>query len=143
MDYLNNIEKININKNIEKETYEKEKQNKYEIENINKKIEIMNNNCNKYDKKFGEISDQIKELYNYNTTITNKLKEIDIIINSNKNEQKKLRNEIKVKASGAIQQLISDINSYYDDAIIKYYSPDYASNLLNKIDNYSSLGDIK
>ena len=51
--------------------------------------------------------------------------------------------EIKVKASGPIQQLISDINSYYDDAIIKYYSPDYASNLLNKIDNYSSLGDIK
>ena len=51
--------------------------------------------------------------------------------------------EIKVKASGPIQQLISDINSYYDDAIVKYYSPDYASNLLNKIDNYSSLGDIK
>ena len=51
--------------------------------------------------------------------------------------------EIKAKASGPIQQLISDINSYYDDAIIKYYSPDYAQNLLNKIDNYSSLGDIK
>ena len=43
--------------------------------------------------------------------------------------------EIKVKAS--------DINSYYDDAIVKYYSPDYASNLLNKIDNYSALGELK
>ena len=41
MDYINNIEKINTNKNIEKETYEKEKQNKYEIENINKKIETI------------------------------------------------------------------------------------------------------
>ena len=51
--------------------------------------------------------------------------------------------EIKVKASGPIQQLISDINSYYDDAIIKYYSPDYAQNLLNKIDNYSALGELK
>ena len=51
--------------------------------------------------------------------------------------------EIKVKASGPIQQLISDINSYYDDAIVKYYSPDYASNLLNKIDNYSALGELK
>ena len=51
--------------------------------------------------------------------------------------------EIKVKASGPIQQLISDINSYYDDAIIKYYSPDYAQNLLNKIDNYSALGEFK
>ena len=51
--------------------------------------------------------------------------------------------EIKVKASGPIQQLISDINSYYDDAIVKYYSPDYATNLLNKIDNYSALGELK
>ena len=51
--------------------------------------------------------------------------------------------EIKVKASGPIQQLISDINSYYDDAIIKYYSPDYAQNLLNKIDNYSAIGEFK
>lgn len=47
--------------------------------------------------------------------------------------------EIKVKASGPIQQLISDINSYYDDSIIKYYSPDYATNLLNKIDNYANI----
>ena len=41
--------------------------------------------------------------------------------------------EIKIKANGLIQQLISDINSYYDDAIIKYYSPDYDTNLLNKL----------
>ena len=46
--------------------------------------------------------------------------------------------EIKLKASGPIQQLISDINSYYDDSIIKYYSPDYATNLFNKIDNLSN-----
>ena len=48
--------------------------------------------------------------------------------------------EIKVNASGPIQQLISDINSYFDDTIVKYYSPDYATNLLNKIDNYQNLG---
>jgi hypothetical protein len=51
--------------------------------------------------------------------------------------------EIKLKASGPIQQLISEINSYFDDTIVKYYSPDYASNLLNKLDNYSSLGELK
>ena len=39
--------------------------------------------------------------------------------------------------------MLKDINSYYDDAIVKYYSPDYASNLLKKIDNYSALGELK
>ena len=73
-----------------------------------------------------------------------------ICLKDNKNAKKNFINgglqklqEIKVKASGPIQQLISDINSYYDDSIIKYYSPDYAQNLLNKIDNYSALGEFK
>ena len=73
------------------------------------------------------------------------LNRYEIYLKDNKEVKRNFANgelqklQIKVKASGAIQQLISDINSYYDNAIIIYYSPDYASNLLNKIDNYSSL----
>ena len=79
MQYINNIDKININKNIEKDFYEKEKQNKIELENVNKKIELINNS---YDKKIQDISEQIKEMNNYNIMLSNKLKEIDAIISS-------------------------------------------------------------
>jgi hypothetical protein len=47
--------------------------------------------------------------------------------------------EIKLKVDGPLQQLISEINSNYTDEIIKYYSPDYAAILLNKIETYSNL----
>ena len=41
--------------------------------------------------------------------------------------------ELKAKVSPKIQSLIADINSYYPADIVKYYSPDYAADLLNKI----------
>ena len=132
MQYINNIDKIKINRNIEKENYEKEKQNKYEIENINKKLEIFNNT---YDKKFEEISDKIKELYNYNTTLSNKIKEIDIIINSYKNEQKQLRNEIKKEIDELNKNINNKINNIYNNII---YEKSNNNDLIN-IDNNVSL----
>lgn len=46
--------------------------------------------------------------------------------------------ELKAKVGPKIQALITDINSYYPADIVKYYSPDYAADLLNKIG-----GDVK
>ena len=84
MQYINNIDKINLNKNLLSDNYDKEiKQNKYEIEKTNKTIETMNKT---YDKKLEEISNQIKELYDYNQTVSNKIKEIDTILSSFQND---------------------------------------------------------
>ena len=43
--------------------------------------------------------------------------------------------ELKSKVSEPLKEKIDEINSYYPDEIVKYYSPDYAANLLQKIDN--------
>ncbi len=42
--------------------------------------------------------------------------------------------ELKSKVNQKLQTLIDEINGYYHDDIVKYYSPDYAADLLNKID---------
>jgi hypothetical protein len=41
--------------------------------------------------------------------------------------------EIKNKVDPKLQTLIGEINGYYPAEIVKYYSPDYAADLLNKI----------
>ena len=41
--------------------------------------------------------------------------------------------EIKNKVDPKLQTLITEINGYYPAEIVKYYSPDYAADLLNKI----------
>ena len=41
--------------------------------------------------------------------------------------------EMKLRVSAPLQQTITDINNYYPGEIVKYYSPDYAANLLSKI----------
>ena len=93
MQYINNIDKIILNKNLLSDNCDKEiKQNKYEIEKTNKTIEIMNKT---YDKKLEEISDQIKELYDYNQTVSNKIKEIDTILSSFQNDLNKIKKRNK------------------------------------------------
>ncbi len=42
--------------------------------------------------------------------------------------------ELKSKVNAKLISLIDEINGYYPDDIVKYYSPDYAADLLNKID---------
>jgi hypothetical protein len=49
---------------------------------------------------------------------------------------KKLQ-ELKSKVSEPLREKIDSINDKYPPEIIKYYSPDYAASLLQKIDNYS------
>ena len=41
--------------------------------------------------------------------------------------------ELKMKATEKIKPLIEEINSFYPPDIVKYYSPDYAAELLGKI----------
>lgn len=45
--------------------------------------------------------------------------------------------ELRSKVSEQLKEKIDTINDEYPADIIKYYSPDYAANLLQKIDNYS------
>ena len=60
------------------------------------------------------------------------------ILKQQEEERNKKIQELKAKVGPKIQALITDINSYYPADIVKYYSPDYAADLLNKIG-----GDVK
>ena len=46
--------------------------------------------------------------------------------------------ELKQRVSEPLREKIDEINSYYPDDIVKYYSPEYASQLLSKIENFNS-----
>ena len=41
--------------------------------------------------------------------------------------------ELKSKVNDKLKTLIEEINGYFPADIVKYYSPDYAEELLNKI----------
>jgi len=45
--------------------------------------------------------------------------------------------ELKAKVSEPLKEKIDEINSNYSDEIVKFYSPDYATQLLSKIENYN------
>ena len=132
MQYINNIDKINLNKNAINDKYEKElKQNKYEIEGTNKKLDIINST---YEQKIKDISEQIKEMYDYNNTLSNKLKIIETQMSEIKNEQKNTNNKIKKE--------IEELNNYINNKIASINNNRiYAKNnndLIN-IDNNLSL----
>jgi len=44
--------------------------------------------------------------------------------------------ELKSRVSPALKDKINEINGFYPEEIVKYYSPDYAKQLLNKIETY-------
>lgn len=43
--------------------------------------------------------------------------------------------ELKPSLSEPLKEKIDEINSYYPEEIVKYYSPDYAAQLMNKLEN--------
>lgn len=45
--------------------------------------------------------------------------------------------DLKQRVSEPLREKIDEINSYYPDNIVKYYSPEYATQLLNKIENFN------
>ena len=50
---------------------------------------------------------------------------------------KKLQN-IKPANSSKLKYYIEEINNLYPPEIIQYYSPDYASTLMKKLDDYTA-----
>ena len=46
--------------------------------------------------------------------------------------------ELKTKVSEPLKEKIDEINAYYSDDLVKHYSPEYATQLLNKINNFQS-----
>ena len=132
MQYINNIDKINLNKNLLSDNYDKEiKQNKYEIEKTNKTIETMNKTC---DKKLEEISDQIKELYDFNQTLSNKIKEVDTILSSFQIDLNKIKKEVKKEIEEINNNINNKIYSIKNNIIY-----DKNNNDLINIDNNLSL----
>ena len=110
--YINNIDKINLNKSLEKENLEKEiNQYKYNIDNINQKLEFMNDENNK---KIQEISDKINE-------INIKFNEYQIV-NKNVNDKiieiKKVKEEYSVnKIDEQIKNKMEELNKMFEDKI--------------------------
>ena len=110
--YINNIDKINLNKSLEKENLEKEiKQYKYNIDNINQKLEFMNDENNK---KIQEISDKINE-------INIKFNEYQLV-NKNVNDKiieiKKVKEEYSVnKIDEQIKNKMEELNKMFEDKI--------------------------
>ena len=132
MQYINNIDKINLNKNLVSDNYDKEiKQNKYEIEKTNKTIETMNKT---FDKKLEEISDQIKELYDFNQTLSNKIKEVDTILSSFQSDLNKIKKEVKKEIEEINNNINNKIYSIKNNIIY-----DKNNNDLINIDNNLSL----
>ena len=132
MQYINNIDKIKLNKNLLSDNYDKEiKQNKYEIEKTNKTIETMNKT---FDKKLEEISDQIKELYDFNQTLSNKIKEVDTILSSFQSDLNKIKKEVKKEIEEINNNINNKIYSIKNNIIY-----DKNNNDLINIDNNLSL----
>ena len=132
MQYINNIDKINLNKNLLSDNCDKEiKQNKYEIEKTNKTIETMNKT---FDKKLEEISDQIKELYDFNQTLSNKIKEVDTILSSFQSDLNKIKKEVKKEIEEINNNINNKIYSIKNNIIY-----DKNNNDLINIDNNLSL----
>jgi DNA repair exonuclease SbcCD ATPase subunit len=132
MQYINNIDKIILNKNLLSDNYDKEiKQNKYEIEKTNKTIETMNKT---FDKKLEEISDQIKELYDFNQTLSNKIKEVDTILSSFQSDLNKIKKEVKKEIEEINNNINNKIYSIKNNIIY-----DKNNNDLINIDNNLSL----
>ena len=132
MQYINDIDKINLNKNLLSDNYDKEiKQNKYEIEKTNKTIETMNKT---FDKKLEEISDQIKELYDFNQTLSNKIKEVDTILSSFQSDLNKIKKEVKKEIEEINNNINNKIYSIKNNIIY-----DKNNNDLINIDNNLSL----
>jgi DNA repair exonuclease SbcCD ATPase subunit len=132
MQYINNIDKINLNKNILNDNYEKEiRQNKFEIEKTNKTMEIMNKT---FSTKLEEISDQIKELYDFNQTLSNKIKEVDTILSSFQSDLNKIKKEVKKEIEEINNNINNKIYSIKNNIIY-----DKNNNDLINIDNNLSL----
>ena len=143
--YINSIEKINKNKNSE--SFENQNElNKYktEINNINKKLEYIDNI---YDKKIQEISNKINEIYNNkskfkleNDNLINKINNFNAIIDKLKDEQKNNMNIINEKINEQLDSFNNSIESKINNIHISNINNEQKKNLdLDNIGNNLSI----
>ena len=143
--YIISIEKINKNKNSE--SFENQNElNKYktEINNINKKLEYIDNI---YDKKIQEISNKINEIYNNkskfkleNDNLINKINNFNAIIDKLKDEQKNNMNIINEKINEQLDSFNNSIESKINNIHISNINNEQKKNLdLNNIGNNLSI----
>ena len=143
--YINSIEKINKNKNSE--SFENQNElNKYktDINNINKKLEYIDNI---YDKKLQEISNKINEIYNNKSkfklesdNLLNKINNFNEIIDKLKNEQKNNMNIINENIKEQLNSFNNIIESKINNIQIINVNNEQKKNLdLNNIGNNLSI----
>ena len=145
LQYINNIEKINKNKNSE--SFENQNElNKYktDINNINKKLEYIDNI---YDKKLQEISNKMNEIYNNKSkfklesdNLLNKINNFNEIIDKLKNEQKNNMNIINENIKEQLNSFNNIIESKINNIQIINVNNEQKKNLdLNNIGNNLSI----
>ena len=143
LQYINNIEKINKNRSItsfENNKIDKEiSQYRYELNNLNKKIEDFDKI---YDKKIKEILNKIDDLYiqnnNFkkeNDNLTNQINDFNKILNQFKNEEKNNLNKI----NNDFKQQLNSINSSIEGRINNIHNEKKDNSYLNKLSDKLSL----
>ena len=143
MQYVNNIEKINKSKN--NDFFENRKlddelnQYRYEINNINKKVEYIDN---LYDKKLKELNNKINDIYkntNFkieNDNIMKKINDLNIVINKIQQEQKTNINKISTDFKEQINIINNALEGKINNIHINNINKEQKNNLdLNTIDN--------
>ena len=143
MQYVNNIEKINKSKN--NDFFENRKlddelnQYRYEINNINKKVEYIDN---LNDKKMKELNNKINDIYkNINFKIENdnimkKINDLNIVINKIQQEQKTNINKISTDFKEQINIINNALEGKINNIHISNINKEQKNNLdLNTIDN--------
>ena len=143
MQYVNNIEKINKSKN--NDFFENRKlddelnQYRYEINNINKKVEYIDN---LYDKKLKELNNKINDIYkntNFkieNDNIMKKINDLNIVINKIQQEQKTNINKISTDFKEQINIINNALEGKINNIHISTINKEQKNNLdLNTIDN--------
>ena len=143
MQYVNNIEKINKSKN--NDFFENRKlddelnQYRYEINNINKKVEYIDN---LYDKKLKELNNKINDIYkntNFkieNDNIMKKINDLNIVINKIQQEQKTNINKISTDFKEQINIINNALEGKINNIHISNINKEQKNNLdLNTIDN--------
>jgi hypothetical protein len=151
LQYINNIEKINKNKAMD--TLDSKKidtefnQYRYELNNINKKLEEINKI---YDTKIKDMSKELENIHNTNNSnileksdLISKINDLNEVLNKieigQKNELVKIKNNIKEELDIMNNNIESKINNIHIKNINNEHKNNNYDYDLNNIDNNLSL----
>ena len=143
LQYINNIEKINKNKNIEnlgsKKLDNEFGQYRSELNSLYKKVEYIDN---MYEQKMKDISNKIDDIYNKNSNfiiendnLINRINDLNIIINQLQQDQRNNLNKINNDFQEQINIINNSIESKINNIHIKALNNEQKKNSdLNTID---------